>query len=312
MRALALAGPTACGKSEFALRLAAAAGGEIISADSGAVYRKMDIGTAKPAAASRAQIPHHLINVCNPDENFNAGIFCRLAAAAAAEISARGKIPLLAGGTMMYFYALSNGMHRLPEISAAARDSVRAEMQKLGAPALHRRLAALDPAAAKNISKNDSHRIARGLEIAAAAGRPFSEWAAQKKPPPALQISFIFLMPAAREKLRQNIAARLDGMFAAGLLAETKSVIAEFNLPPDSPPLRMAGYRQAAAHLRGDYGEAEAKKRAYYATCQLAKRQMTWIRNWREKAELIDPFAAGAAEKIITAAQKLREKSKIN
>lgn len=303
MRALALAGPTACGKSGFAPPLAEAVGGEIISVDSGAVYRKMDIGTAKPSAAVRAQIPHRLIDVCNPNENFNAGIFCRLAAAAAAEISARGKIPLLAGGTMMYFHALSRGMHDLPEISAAVRGAVREDMKKFGAAAMHRRLAKLDSAAAEKISENDSHRIARALELTAAAGRPLSELTAQKKPPPALQISYIFLIPEDRGRLRQRIAARLKNMFAAGLTAETRAVISEFNLHADSPPLRMAGYRQTAAHLRGEYCETEAQKRAYYATCQLAKRQATWIRNWRGAAEIINPFAADAENKIIAAAK---------
>lgn len=305
MHALALAGPTACGKSDFAMHIAAA-GGEIISADSGAVYQKMDIGTAKPNAAARAQIPHHLIDVRAPDENFNAGIFCRLSTAAAADILARGKIPLLAGGTMMYFYALQNGMHRLPEIDAATRATVREDMQKQGARAMHNRLAKLDPEAAQKIAPNDSHRIARGLEIVAAAGRPFSAWAAEEKPPPPLRLSFIFLVPESREMLRARIGARLDGMFARGLVEETRAVMEEFNLRADSPPMRLAGYRQAAAHLGGAYNAAEAQKRAYYATCQLAKRQMTWLRNWRGAAQKIDPFANGAAKKILAAAQKLQ------
>lgn len=307
IRALALAGPTACGKSEFAPALAVAMGGEIISADSGAVYRGMDIGTAKPSATLRARLPHHLVDICTPDAHFNAGMFCRLSIAAAKEINARGAAPVFVGGAMMYFYALMRGLHHVPEISAAVRESVRAEMQKCGAAEMHRRLAALDLHTARKIPATDSQRIARTMEIAAQTRRPPSSFMAAQKPSPDLQISFIVLMPEDRARLRAAIAARLNTMWNDGLTAETESVIRKYRPPPQSPPLRMAGYRQAAAFLRGEYDEKEMRERALYATCQLAKRQMTWLRKWKNPAAVIDPFAADAEKKILAAARAFCE-----
>ncbi|MGI9306293.1 MAG: tRNA (adenosine(37)-N6)-dimethylallyltransferase MiaA [Gammaproteobacteria bacterium] len=302
MRALALAGPTASGKSDFAPALAAALNGEIISVDSGAVYREMNIGTAKPPPAVRAQTPHHLIDVANPDENFNAGKFCRLAAAALTEITARGKLPIFAGGAMMYFHAFSRGLHDFPPPSMPLRAKLREELRRLGAPAMHRRLAQLDPAAAAKIAPSDSQRIARALEIIGAANAPLSQLQSRPKTSPP-DISFILLMPADRAQLRRAIDSRLQNMFAEGLVKETETAAKKYNLAPDSPPLRMAGYRQAAAFLRGETDEEEMKKRAYYATCQLAKRQMTWLKKWQPAPNFIDPFALEAEKKIMKAAQ---------
>ena len=304
IRALALAGPTACGKSAFSPALADAANGEIISADSGAVYRGMDIGTAKPPASLRAQVPHHLVDIRAPDEYFNAGMFCRLAAKAAEEINARGKTPLFVGGAMMYFYALARGLHRIPEVSAAVRETVRKEMQSRGAQAMHRRLRETDPRAAQKIPASDSQRIARALEVAMQTKRPLSSFTAAQKPPPEMHISFVVLMPANRARLRSAVAARLEQMWKDGLVAETESVMNQYRLPPQSPPMRMAGYKQAAAFLRGECGEEEMRTRACHATRQLAKRQTTWLRKWQNAAAIIDPFAADAEKQIIAAAKE--------
>lgn len=307
IRALALVGPTASGKSEIAPALAAEVHGEIISADSGAVYRKMDIGTAKPSAALRARLPHHLVDICAPDDYFNAGMFCRLATEAAKEINARGATPIFVGGAMMYLYALTQGLHHIPEVSAAVRESVREEMQRLGAAAMHQRLTEMDSQTAQQIPPTDSQRIARALEVIMQTQQPLSSFMIQnaQKPPPEMQISFIVLMPENRAHLRAAIGDRLDKMWAAGLTAETESVMKQYHLTPQSPPMRMAGYRQAAAFLRGEFSEEEMRKRAYYATCQLAKRQMTWARKWRTPAALINPFAADAKEKILTTAREI-------
>lgn len=301
IRAVALAGPTACQKSKFSRALAAALGGEIISADSGAVYREMDIGTAKPSIALRAAIPHHLVDIRAPDETFNAGMFCRLAAQAAQEIRARNATPLFIGGAMMYFHSLTRGLRDIPEISEDIRDSVRTEMQKHGAMEMHRRLAQTDPQSAQQILATDSQRIARALEIAMQTRRAPSSFFAEQNRPPPLRLSFVVLMPEDRALLQNAIAARLQKMWADGLVDETESVIRKYDLRSESPPLRMAGYRQAAAFLRGEYGAQEMRERAMHATRQLAKRQMTWLRNWNIPATVVNPFALDAEEKILVA-----------
>ncbi len=307
IRALALAGPTACGKSAFAPTLAAAFGGEIISVDSGAVYREMDIGTAKPPAELRARLPHHLVDVCAPDEPFNVGMFCRLATAAAKEVCARGDVPIFVGGAMMYFNALVRGLHDFPEITAEIRDTVREMMRQNGAPAMHQKLAALDSRAAEKILITDSQRIARAMEIAMQTRRSPSDFIAGATPPPQLNLTFVFLSPANRTPLRDSIAARLAQMWTNGLVDETEQVMRKYKLPPQSPPLRMAGYRQAAAFLRGETSESEMREHALFATRQLAKRQMTWIRNWKTPATIIDPFTPNSEKQILSAFHKFSD-----
>ena len=303
MRALALSGPTASGKSDFAAAVAECINGEIISVDSGAVYRDMNIGTAKPSAAAQQQTPHHLINIRAPNESFNVGMFYRLAIDAAREISSRGKTPLFVGGTMMYFHALLNGLHDLPS-SADVRHNVQKNMQQWGAAIMHKQLAAADAATAAKISPSDSQRIARALEIMEVAKQPVSAMMDKQKMPPPLSLSFIVLMPSDRARLRQSIGVRLQEMFAAGLVLETHTVLEKYRVSVESSPMRMAGYRQAAAFLRGNYDESEMRRRAYFATCQLSKRQMTWLKKWQTPLATIDPFAANAADKIMFAVRQ--------
>ena len=310
MTSLALAGPTACHKSDFAPALAERINGEIVSVDSGAVYREMDIGAAKPDTNIRRQIPHHLIDVCAPNESFNAGMFCRLATEAAADIVLRGKTPLFVGGTMMYFHALTRGLHDIPTPDEESRESVRLDMQKHGAKVMHKRLSELDSALAAKIAPSDSQRIARALEVALSAKKPMSAILSEPKPKPSLSVRFVLLMPDSRDILRESIAARLRQMFVRGLTAETETVIKKYKLTPSSQSLRMAGYKQAAAFLRGDYDEDEMQKRAYHATCQLAKRQITWLKRWSPPLANIDPFANDAKKKVLAAADMFNSERK--
>ena len=296
---LALAGPTACGKSNFALRLAEAFSGEIISIDSGAVYCGMDIGTAKPDSAMQARIRHHLIDVCAPNEDFNVGRFCQLVTAAVQDIQSRGRRPILAGGTMMYYQALSQGLHEMPTPSAAVRQQVREQMKKHGAAAMYQKLAAVDAAAAAKLSPTDTQRLGRAWEILTATGKPLSAWLAGQKRPLLPNLHFVLLLPSERMMLRQAIGRRLDNMFAAGLVEETRQIINRWHLPPAATPLRLAGYRQAAAFLRGEINAADMRRQAYFATCQLAKRQMTWLRRWPNEAIILDPFDRQATARML-------------
>ena len=242
MRAAAILGPTASGKSQLAVTVAGRLNAEIISVDAGAVYCAMDIGTAKPDAVMRQAVPHHLINITTPDNPYNVARFYHDASAAAAAIRARGKLPLFVGGSMMYFNILFCGLARLPAEQSAA----------------------------------------------------------PLPPYPPLPLLPALLLPADRSRLRRRIAERLSDMWDAGLLAETRQLLANWALPPDSPPLKLAGYRQAAEHLQGCYDEATMRQKTYYATSQLAKRQFTWLNRWR-RHRVIDPFAAegaGTADKL--------------
>lgn len=303
IRALALAGPTASGKSELAIAIAEELGGEIISVDSGAVYKKMDIGTAKPPLAMRGRVPHHMIDVCEPSEPFSAGKFCRLARRAAEDIIARGKAPIFAGGTALYFDAMSLPLHDLPDPPPEVRAQARRDVKERGAPAMHAELASLDERTAARIAPGDSQRIGRALELIRAAGRPLSDLLSGPRPSPAFEFRMLVMAPC-RAALRDAIAARMDGMFAAGLVAETESVIREFGLSPGAPPLRMAGYRQATMLLRGECRESEAKDLAVRATRQLAKRQRTCFKRLATAAE-IDSFEPDAAGRIAEAARRL-------
>lgn len=307
IRALALAGPTACGKSDFALQMAESANAEIISVDSGAVYQDMNIGTAKPGAEVRARIRHHLIDVCTPDQLFSAGIFCRLAGAAAKEIAARGKTPLLVGGTMMYFYALAHGLQAAPDIPPEVRAAVRHDLQKFGARHMHNRLAELNPQIASQIVASDSQRISRALELVMTRQRD-QETNSEAAIAPEMELSFILLTPPDRDRLRAAIATRLERMFADGLVAETESITKKYNLTPTCPPLRMAGYRQATSFLRKQCTHAEMQTHAYHATCQLAKRQLTWQKKWPTPLARTDPFYPQASQQLMETMKAFRDR----
>jgi tRNA dimethylallyltransferase len=277
--AYALLGPTASGKSRLALDLARKFPLEIVSMDSALVYRGMDIGTAKPTAAERALVPHHLIDLVNPDEPYSAGRWRDDCIAVVLRILSNKKMPLLVGGTMLYYRALSAGLDELPGADAAIRKAIDDEARRRGWPALHAELAKVDPAAAKRIQPGDSHRIQRALEVFRVSGKPLS--ALQGRPSTALPFALqAFSILADKKLLDQKIEKRFDGMLAAGLVEEVKALKAKFQLTPDMPSMRAVGYRQVWEHLEGGSTAAQMRERAVAATRQLAKRQLTWLRSF--------------------------------
>ena len=287
-RALAIAGPTASGKTAFALACAARYGGEIVSVDSALVYRGLDIGAAKPTPAERARVRHHLIDVRDPWEAYSAADFARDARVAIDDILARGKLPILAGGTGLYFHALLHGLAPMPDADPALRAQIAAEAARIGWPALHAQLAEVDPEAARRIHATDPQRIQRALEVHRASGRPISEWQrAQSADRLPVRVLKLVLAPADRAVLHARIAARFDAMLAAGFLDEVRTLRALPGLRAhpaarDLPAIRAVGYRQAWEHLDGEATAAEFRERAIAATRQLAKRQWTWLRGERD------------------------------
>jgi len=287
-----LTGPTGTGKSDLALRLAREQGGraiEIVSVDSAQVYRGLDIGSAKPDAATRAEIPHHLLDLVDPSESYSAGRFVRDCMAAIADIEARGATPLLVGGTMLYLRALTGGLAELPEGSADLRARIDADAARLGWPALHARLSAVDPAAAARIHPNDAQRIQRALEVYEAGGRPISELQLANQMPTARKFIVAALMPRDRQRLHEALARRFESMMAAGFLDEVRRLHARGDLTAAHPALRAVGYRQLWAHLTGACPLAAAIEQAVAATRQLAKRQMTWLRSMTG-VQMFDPL----------------------
>jgi tRNA dimethylallyltransferase len=273
---LCLLGPTASGKTALAETLAARLPGELVSVDATLVYRGLDIGAARPAT------PHHLVDLRDPAEPYSAGAFLADLEPLLAAIVARGRVPVLVGGTMLYFRAFLEGLSPLPPADPALRAELAAEAAARGWPALHAELAAVDPAAAARIHPNHSQRLARALEVYRVSGRPLSAWQAVKGPPlaAAYRVRQLALCPADRAVLHQRIAARFDAMLAAGLLEEVRALRARGDLAPTLPALRSVGYRQLWAHLDGATDLATAATRAVAATRQLARRQLTWLRKW--------------------------------
>jgi tRNA dimethylallyltransferase len=283
-RAIALMGPTASGKSAYAIALARRYGGEIVSVDSALVYRGLDIGAAKPTRGEQVQAPHHLIDLREPWQPYSAAEFAADARAAIDGIVARGRLPILAGGTGLYFRALLEGLADMPEADAALRASITAEAAVRGWAALHAELARVDPAAAARIHTTDAQRIQRALEVHRLSGRPISAWQ-RDAPGPRLPLKVLklALAPPRREDLHARIEARFDAMLAAGFLDEVRALRALPALrmhprPLDLPALRAVGYRQAWEHLDGATSAAQVRERAIAATRQLAKRQFTWLR----------------------------------
>lgn len=294
--AVLLLGPTACGKSAFALRLAGERRLEIVSIDSAQVYRGMDIGTAKPSAAERAAVPHHLIDIRAPSEPYSAADFVADAPGAIAAIRARGALPLVVGGTMLYAKALREGLSDLPVADPAVRARLEAEAEQHGWPALHARLAGVDPVTAARLKPNDSQRIQRALEVFEVSGVPMAQLHAAPQRP-ALRLATIALLPEDRAELHRRIEQRFDAMLAHGFLDEAKALHARPDLRPDLPSMRSVGYRQAWSHLEGRTDFAAFRAAGIAATRQLAKRQITWLRSMRDTTR-IDPFAADAYERV--------------
>ena len=299
-RAIALMGPTASGKSAYAIALARRLGGEIVSVDSALVYRGLDIGAAKPTRAEQALAPHHLVDLREPWQPYSAAEFATDARAAIDGIVARGRLPILAGGTGLYFRALLEGLSDMPQADEALRAAITAEAQVRGWAALHAELARVDPAAAARIHATDAQRIQRALEVYRLSGRPISAWQRDAAGPRLpLRVLKLVLAPPRRDDLHARIEARFDAMLAAGFLEEVRALRALPELrahprPLDLPALRAVGYRQAWEHLDGASTLAEFRARAIAATRQLAKRQFTWLRGELD-ARWFDPAAQQAA-----------------
>lgn len=292
--ALLITGPTASGKTAIALELAEALDGEIISVDSALVYRGLDIGAAKPTAEEQARVPHHLMDIRAPWERYSAADFVHDAVQAMADIRSRGRVPILAGGTSLYARALIEGLAPMPSADPEWRARLQAEASALGWPALHARLALIDPEAAARIHATDPQRISRALEVHALTGKPIS--ALQKEtvaPAGATRFLKLALIPASKDILRERIRLRFDQMLEQGFLAEVERLralpeIAAHPEPLSLPAIRAVGYRQAWAHLEGETDFEVFRLQAIYATRSLAKRQLTWLKR-EAKLHVFDP-----------------------
>jgi tRNA dimethylallyltransferase len=299
-----LTGPTGTGKSDHALRLAREFPIEIVSVDSAQVYRGLDIGSAKPDAATRAAVRHHLLDLVDATAVYSAGQFVRDAADAIADIEARGRFPLLVGGTMLYLRALISGIATLPRASEQIRAVIDEEAKRIGWPAMHTRLAVVDAAAAARIHPNDAQRIQRALEVHEVEGRPISELQGRTAPPLTREFLVTALVPADRARLHAALAQRFENMMAAGLLEEVRTLYARGDLTPENPSIRAVGYRQLWSHVAGAIPLETAVENAVAATRQLAKRQMTWLRSM-PNIRIVDPYDAqgfvGVRESLIAA-----------
>ncbi len=278
--AIFLMGPTASGKTAVAEYLVQQLPLEIISVDSALVYRGMDIGTAKPDAATLARAPHHLIDILDPTEAYSAAAFRRDALTLMQEITQRGNIPLLAGGTMLYFKALREGLSTLPESDPEIRAALNAEIAQYGIEHLHRKLAQVDAETAARLSSSDTQRIQRAMEIFRITGTPMSELLKRKEQePPPYRIVPIALLPSDRATLHERIATRFQGMLKQGLVEELRRLRNKYPLTADMTSMRCVGYRQAWQFLEGEIGESALLETGIAATRQLAKRQLTWLRS---------------------------------
>jgi tRNA dimethylallyltransferase len=277
--AYALLGPTASGKSRLAMLIAGRHAVEIVSLDSAQVYRGMDIGTAKASRAEREAVPHHLVDLLEPTEAYSAGRFREDAIRVIGGILARGRVPLLVGGTMLYYRALSQGINDLPRAESGLRAQIDARAARHGWPALHADLARVDPATAARLSPNDAQRIQRALEVWELSGKPMSEMQKSRKPTLPFRLASFALVPADRAELHARIAERFDAMLRAGLVEELRALRERHALTAAMPSMRAVGYRQAWRHLEGEIGEKELRETGIAATRQLAKRQLTWLRS---------------------------------
>jgi tRNA dimethylallyltransferase len=302
---LALTGPTGSGKSDFALALAERLRPqlplEIVSVDSAQVYRGMDIGTAKPDRATRARVPHHLIDICDPAQNFSAGDFVREADAAIAAILGRAALPLLVGGTLLYLRALRDGLAAMPPADAGVRAQIDALAAAHGWPAVHAELARVDPAAAARIAPQDCQRLQRALEVFRITDRPISEWHARARAVrPDYRWLTYALWPPSRAQLRQRLQQRFDAMLRAGFVDEVRALFGRGDLTLQHASMRAVGYRQLWRYCAGEATLEQATTQAVTATAQLAKRQMTWLR--RERAtHTVDALSVGDLEPLAAA-----------
>ena len=290
-------GPTAAGKTAVAMTLAERFPVDVISVDSALVYRGMDIGTAKPTADELALVPHRLIDLLDPTENYSAGAFCRDALAAMREIAAADRIPLLVGGTMLYFQALQRGLAELPDADPALRAELDARAAREGWPALHAELEKLDPTTAARVQPTDSQRIQRALEVCILADEPMSILQAQTAPSLAAKYLNIGLLPSDRGVLHARIEQRLQQMVVQGFSAEVEQLLVMPGVGEHTAALRAVGYRQFLPLVRGEIELDEALQKAIIATRQLAKRQLTWLRSWPD-LHVVDCLEQNCAEQV--------------
>jgi tRNA dimethylallyltransferase len=299
--AIALMGPTASGKSRLAMALADHLPVEIVSVDSAQVYRGMDVGTAKPSAEEQRRVPHHLIDLIDPTESYSAARFRTLALRAIESIRERGRIPLLVGGTMLYFKALRNGLATLPAADPAVRAEIDAQAATQGWPRLHAELARVDPRTAARLAPNDSQRIQRALEVFRLTGKSMSTLLEEPADSGSTtELLWVSLEPGDRGVLHTRIARRFEQMLAAGLVEELAALRARHALSEGLPSMRCVGYRQAWEHLEGRFDRRELRDRGVFATRQLAKRQLTWLRKW-PGATRIDCLADDVTEGLLAA-----------
>jgi tRNA dimethylallyltransferase len=272
-------GPTAAGKTDMALEIARQYPVEIISVDSALVYKGMDIGTAKPDSETLKQFPHHLVNILDPTEAYSAGRFRDDALALMADITARGKTPLLVGGTMLYFKALQEGMSVLPPANPAIRAELDKQVAEYGLAHLHQQLEAVDPVSAARIHVNDPQRLQRALEVYMLTGKSLTALTAGKAEPLPYRVSKVIIAPFERAVLHERIARRYHAMVDSGFIEEVKGLYQRQDLHPDLPSIRAVGYRQAWSYLSGEYDKETFIYKAIVATRQMAKRQITWLRS---------------------------------
>ena len=294
-------GPTASGKSALAMTLAKDLDGEIVTVDSAQVYRGMDVGTAKPSLDERAQVPHHLIDIVDATEAYSAARFVADAQRAIADVRARGRLPIVAGGTMLYFKALTEGLSSLPRADSDMRAQLDARAAVEGWPALHAELARVDPATARRLPPTDSQRIQRALEVYYVSGTPISALHGKRAAAPLGHTIAVALIPPDRAALHDAIARRFDAMLAAGLVDELRRLRATYALDPAMPSMRCVGYRQAWQFLEGGVDAEGLRSAGIAATRQLAKRQLTWLRSTSAAA-----FAPGDPEIVPYVARECR------
>ncbi len=301
--AIFLMGPTASGKTGVAVELAQHLPVELISVDSALVFRDMDIGTAKPDAATLFHAPHHLIDIIDPTEAYSAAAFRKDALRLMADITARGKVPLLVGGTMLYYKALREGLSPLPQADAALRAELDAEIAQHGIEALHAKLAKVDAETAARLHATDTQRVQRAMEIYRATGKPMSELIKQQEQNPLpFDVLSIALIPSDRAVLHDRIASRFEKMLCDGLIDELRSLRGKYPLQREMTSMRCVGYRQAWEYLEGEINEAGLMEKGVAATRQLAKRQLTWLRSMPENLE-VDCLAEGLYQRVLAIIQ---------
>ena len=294
---IAIMGPTASGKTGLALDIAAKVDSEVISVDSALVYKGMDIGTAKPSQDEQAGVVHHLIDIIDPAESYSVSQFVNDTNALIGDILSRGKVPILAGGTMMYFNALINGISPLPKSDEKIRDEITQQAQRLGWPKLHDELRRVDPVSGERIHPNDPQRITRALEVYRSTGKTLTHWQQQEGEKCPYNIAQFAIAPADRAVLHERIATRFDMMLEQGFEKEVVKLYERSDLHEDLPSIRSVGYRQMWQYLDGQLSYAEMRERGIIATRQLAKRQLTWLRGW-EQVTWLDTFANDNLTKI--------------